>query len=229
MATHCSDCGNMVKNRGKKTRRCLNCHIKFISANKTGRKTGTCTVCSKKLSTRINSTGMCKKCSSAAFIPPNKGVCGSIPWNKGKSIFKSPEEYRIHSNELRRKTRGNNLKEKMADRTRTLIRNSLKLANTRKSNTKTTDLLGCSIDLFLQHITAQLAPAMTWDNYGNGHGKWNIDHRIPVSSFNLLDQKEQKRAFHYTNCQPMWAIDNVKKGAKMPEGAAAVLTCAVTY
>lgn len=221
----CCDCGCVLKNRSKKTRRCMQCHVIHKKKISVGRETGFCTACGKKLSAKINKTGMCESCFT--FVPWNKGVTGLVPWNKGKSVFESPEEYRKHANEVRRKTRGNNLREKMADRIRTLIRNSLKLAHTRKANTKTTDLLGCSIDLFIQHISLQFEPSMNWENYGNGYGKWNIDHRIPVSSFDLMDIDEQKKAFHYMNCQPMWAIDNIKKGAKMP--AAAVLTAAVTY
>ena len=53
---------------------------------------------------------------------------------------------------------------------------------------------------------------MSWNNYGNGHNKWNIDHILPVSKFNLNKISEQKKAFNFKNCQPMWAIDNIKKG-----------------
>jgi hypothetical protein len=54
---------------------------------------------------------------------------------------------------------------------------------------------------------------MCWENYGR-HG-WHIDHIKPVSSFDLLSRQGQKAAFHYMNTQPLWAIDNLKKGTKI--------------
>mgnify|MGYP007037379775 CR=1 FL=1 len=41
-----------------------------------------------------------------------------------------------------------------------------------------------------------------------------IDHIKLCSSFNLLDNSEQEKCFHYTNLQPLWATDNKKKGNK---------------
>jgi hypothetical protein len=51
---------------------------------------------------------------------------------------------------------------------------------------------------------------MTWDN----QGKWHIDHIIPLSSGNT--EEEIIKLCHYTNLQPLWAIDNMKKGSKTP-------------
>ena len=48
---------------------------------------------------------------------------------------------------------------------------------------------------------------MTWNNYG----KWHIDHITPCAKFNLSIPDEQQLSFHYTNLQPLWAIDNQKK------------------
>lgn len=51
---------------------------------------------------------------------------------------------------------------------------------------------------------------MSWENYG----EWHIDHIKPCSSFDLSDPKQQKECFNYTNLQPLWAIDNLKKSYK---------------
>jgi hypothetical protein len=48
---------------------------------------------------------------------------------------------------------------------------------------------------------------MSWNNYG----KWHIDHVMPLSAFNLNNIEDVKKACHYTNLQPLWAIDNIKK------------------
>lgn len=51
---------------------------------------------------------------------------------------------------------------------------------------------------------------MSWDNFG----EWYIDHIKPCCSFDLTDIEQQKKCFHYTNLQPLWAIDNLKKSGK---------------
>lgn len=57
--------------------------------------------------------------------------------------------------------------------------------------------------------------AMTWDNYGFGQDKWNIDHIKPLSSFDFTDPLQVAAAAHYTNTQPMWQIQNFAKSNKL--------------
>ena len=79
-----------------------------------------------------------------------------------------------------------------------------------KSNT-TMNLIGCSIYELLQYLEKQFTDGMNWTNYG----KWHIDHIIPCASFDLTDPEQQKQCFHYTNLQPLWAEDNLRKGDKI--------------
>ena len=51
---------------------------------------------------------------------------------------------------------------------------------------------------------------MSWDN----RKLWHIDHIKPVASFNMLSIVDRKKCFHYTNLQPLWAQENLDKGAK---------------
>jgi hypothetical protein len=52
---------------------------------------------------------------------------------------------------------------------------------------------------------------MTKENYG----KWHTDHIIPCAAFDLSDPKQQTKCFHYSNIQPLWAEENLRKGAKL--------------
>ena len=74
----------------------------------------------------------------------------------------------------------------------------------------TSELIGISIIDLRKYLEKQFKQDMTWDNYG----KWSIDHIIPLASFDLSIAEEQKKAFHYTNLQPLWTKDNSSKGAK---------------
>lgn len=56
---------------------------------------------------------------------------------------------------------------------------------------------------------------MTWENHGI---VWHIDHIIPVVSFNLLDENEIFKCYHYTNLQPLMANENLIKQDRMPDG-----------
>jgi hypothetical protein len=72
---------------------------------------------------------------------------------------------------------------------------------------KTIELIGCSQDHLIKHIEMQFQSGMSWSN----HGEWHIDHIIPCASFDLKDPIQQKTCFNWTNLQPLWGIDNIKK------------------
>ena len=93
---------------------------------------------------------------------------------------------------------------------RSRIRQAIKRDAGEKS-IKTAELIGCSVKELKQHLEAQFADGMSWDNYG----QWHIDHIIPCASFDLTDEQEQRECFHYTNLQPLWGVDNIKKGDKV--------------
>ena len=85
----------------------------------------------------------------------------------------------------------------------------------KKNGTKTVDLIGCSIYDLKKHLESKFIDDMSWKNYGrNG---WHIDHIRPCASFDLTKKKQQKICFHYTNLQPLWEADNIRKGDKVPD------------
>ncbi len=90
---------------------------------------------------------------------------------------------------------------------------ALRRAGTEKS-LKTIELVGCSIQELWAHLERLFLPGMSRANYGRGRDKWNIDHIRPVSSFQLDDLDQQRACFHFTNLQPLWQPDNMRKGAK---------------
>lgn len=79
-----------------------------------------------------------------------------------------------------------------------------------RKSTQTLELLGCTVTDFMAHLEARFAEGMTWDNHGTA---WHVDHVVPVAAFDLSTEEGQRAAFHHTNCQPLWAADNLSKGS----------------
>jgi hypothetical protein len=104
----------------------------------------------------------------------------------------------------------NTLHFKIKDNMRRRIRTALKKDNGKKTQ-RTMKLVGCTVEELKQHIEKQFKPGMSWKKRHLFH----IDHIIPCASFDLTKLSQQKKCFHYTNLQPLWAIDNIKKGAKL--------------
>jgi hypothetical protein len=92
---------------------------------------------------------------------------------------------------------------------RSRLSNAIKNKGGRKYNT-TMNLTGCELNFLKGYLEAKFTEGMTWEN----HGEWHIDHIKPCCSYNLEDEEEQKKCFHYTNLQPLWATDNLVKGGK---------------
>jgi len=79
----------------------------------------------------------------------------------------------------------------------------------------TEKLVGCSFDECWAHLEKQFVPGMTRENYGV---IWHIDHIMPCSSFDLNIEDEQRKCFNYTNLQPLFAEENLRKGSKIHWG-----------
>lgn len=74
----------------------------------------------------------------------------------------------------------------------------------------TVALLGCSIEYFKGYIAGMFRTGMRWGK----RGSFEIDHIIPLKAFDLTDEFQQRKAFHYSNCQPLFQHENRRKGAK---------------
>lgn len=121
---------------------------------------------------------------------------------------KHREKYREKINKRRRQKH----KENINFRLRTIISNRIRMALSRCSKNSTSyNLTGCSWEYLKLYLESKFTVGMSWDNFG----EWHIDHIKPCCSFDLTDPEQQKICFHYSNLQPLWAIDNLKKSGKV--------------
>jgi len=211
-------------------KKCTKCHIdkslkefnkKYTSPD--GYRTY-CRACSKKYNNERHKQIIyktvyqkrCLKCNKKRLTKffhkciHNKDRCNS--WCLDcVSLYK--KDYNQKNREHRKKYLKNRLKQdpslKLIKNYRTRTGMAFKNSNKSKS---TEQLLGCSLEYFQNHIINQFNKGMTIDNYG----KWHIDHITPLSS--AKSKKELEQLCHYTNLQPLWAIDNMKKSNKILHG-----------
>lgn len=77
-----------------------------------------------------------------------------------------------------------------------------------KKNKSTEEMLGADYESVKEHLEGTFQEGMTWSN----HGKWHIDHIIPLDS--AKTEQELMKLCHYTNLQALWAEDNIRKSNK---------------
>ena len=109
-----------------------------------------------------------------------------------------------------RKHRKNNLSVRLLENARSRVYAALK---GKVKSAKTMELIGCTIEYLKTYLESQFVKGMKWDNYGR-YG-WHIDHIIPCAVFDMSNHKEQKECFHFSNLQPLWAEDNLRKSNKV--------------
>ena len=164
-----------------------------------------------------NSNEILKKCcrcqnilSKSNFNKDNKRRDGvqSICIKCFKDYHNNRKERRSILDKERRKS---DINFKLVCNLRSRTSKAFKAQNVRKTN-KTLDLLGCSHSFFKRWIIHQLYGIMTLENYGS---VWQIDHCLPITSFNLLDENDMKKCFNWINLRPMYCSENISKGDKI--------------
>lgn len=152
--------------------------------------------------------------------------------NNKKRQRKNPERCRAYNkewlkenrekyNEYHRKYSNNkrkiNLQFRIKDNVSSRIRQCLKKKLSSKNGKSAFDFLPYSMNELKQHLENLFEPWMTWKNWGMGKGNWQIDHKIPESSFSYKSvyDKEFQKCWALENLQPLDAIENIKKGNKI--------------
>lgn len=104
--------------------------------------------------------------------------------------------------------RKNNVIINLGNRIRSRMSLYVKKLEIKKTN-KTFDIVGCTPNFLRDYLEEKFTLGMNWNNQGN----WHIDHIIPLSS--AKNEDEFYKLCHYTNLQPLWAEDNLKKSNKI--------------
>jgi len=95
----------------------------------------------------------------------------------------------------------------------TNLRSRLGRAVRGKSNSRATEqIIGVDVEIFTKWVEFQLEEGMTMQNYGP---VWQLDHVLPISSFNLLDEEELFQAMNWVNIRPLTPIKNMQKYNKI--------------
>jgi hypothetical protein len=161
-----------------------------------------CKICSNRYHKERHQIPEIKK-QRSDYQKNNRQRCN---FNKRKSYYKHRDKKINYGRKYRRKKYNEDPFYKM----KSIIRCRVARFIDRKTKS-TSQILGCDWQTFKKHIQNQFQEGMTWDN----HGEWHYDHIIPMSS--AQTEEEVYKLNHYTNIQPLWAEDNLKKSDKISE------------
>jgi hypothetical protein len=118
------------------------------------------------------------------------------------------DSYKTRKHQQRKERREKDPVFNLINRVRCRLWKYINILKIRKNNT-TFDIVGCSPEFLKEHLEKQFKVGMTWEN----KNKWHIDHIVPLSSAN--NEEELYKLCHYTNLQPLWAEENLKKSNKI--------------
>lgn len=194
------------------SKKCNKCHefrdiIEFSkdSSKKDGLRT-ICKICSKKkyLENRNREIERVK-----TYQNNNREIVLKQKLISAKKYFiKNHDKIKEYQKNYMLNRRKSDILFKLSDSLRSRLYGFLKKNCINKTN-KTFDIVGCTPQELKIHLEEKFTQGMSWDN----QGKWHIDHIIPLSS--AKNEEELYNLCHFTNLQPMWAIENIKKGSKI--------------
>jgi len=127
----------------------------------------------------------------------NRDAINAYKRKRLKKLMKDPK-FKLESN----------LRKRLYRCIKKIKNNPLENKSITKENRK---LIGCPIQELQIYLENMFQSNMSWDNYG----EWHVDHIIPISHFDLTKLQDVQKCFHYSNLQPLWAMDNILKGDKL--------------
>lgn len=194
---NCDTCGEYYERQGKSfcSKKCRPQPIKFLKSKRFGGMKHTKETLRKKSFVQLGERGSNWK--------------GGISRCNANN-FKSNDASRRQANLYQNNRKKIDIQFRLACNLRARINTAI--VRGYKSGSAIRDL-GCTIQELKFYIEGQFKDGMTWNNWSRDG--WHIDHKIPLAFFDLTDRDQFLQAVHYTNLQPMWAIENIKKSKKI--------------
>lgn len=121
-------------------------------------------------------------------------------------IYRQSEAYKKKKRDRNKERLRTDVIFKLSHNLRRRMRSAIK--RNQKIGSAVSDL-GCTIQFFKNYIESKFQNDMSWDNYG----RWHLDHIQPLASFDLSNRDQFLKAANYTNYQPLWAEDNLRKSS----------------
>jgi hypothetical protein len=199
---------------------CLENQVKICSKCKQEKKWSEFNKSNKKVKAKIDLTfGLGSRCRSCSKIYSKKHYQENreLFLEKGKKYYQdilNDPEAKAHRLNYARNYRKQRTKTDPIFRFKCSVRRCIRDAFKRKNKTKSKKALkylGCTWNEFMDYMEKQFQPGMSFDNYG--FDGWHIDHIVPLATAKTEEQVAKLN--HYTNLQPLWAKDNMSKGAKI--------------
>lgn len=130
--------------------------------------------------------------------------------HRGRKL--NPEKYRKQHRLEQFIRRHNDPRYRLKCNISSMVCNYIKRRSFSKNSKSTFDFFPYTIEELMNHLENLFIKGMTWKNYG----EWHIDHKIPDCKFNYknVEDKEFQECWALKNLQPLWAIDNLKKGGR---------------
>lgn len=145
--------------------------------------------------------------STQNWIQNNSERYKEIKKNSFKKFYSNLEnknKRREYDRKYIKQKRQNNIEYKIKDSIGSIINYHLK----KGKNEPTIKYLGCSIKEYIVYLKNMFLQEMNWENYGI---VWEIDHKTPLSSFDLTQEKNIYEAFNYKNTQPLFKTTEIAK------------------
>jgi hypothetical protein len=143
--------------------------------------------------------------STQNWIQNNQKKHKEIKKKAFKKYMLNPEnksKRREYDKEYIKQKRQNNIEYKIKDSVGSMINYHLK----KRKIESTIEYLGCSVGEYLEYLENMFLKEMSWENYGI---VWEIDHKIPISTFNLNQEENIYKAFNYQNTQPLFKTTEI--------------------
>lgn len=142
-------------------------------------------------------------------------------YNRTKNNEKIKNHKRKYHREYNKKKRKTDISFRINENFSRSIRDCL---SKNKNGRSWESIVGYTLSELKVHLTGLFIEGMSWENWGNGNNKWNIDHIIPMkykkengeyywNQIELSSPKTEtfKLCWSLSNLQPKWFIDNIKK------------------